>query len=104
MSNFVPNAKFAGAATVRPAVALVPDAVIPFVFPQHCAHAQYAVTLYVPAVAFVFPVVLVVCVLEPELLDVTCACICTILSTGSFTTSSFIFVFSISTSFWYFTL
>ena len=30
------------------AVAFAPDAVIPFVFPQHCTHAQYAVTLYTP--------------------------------------------------------
>ena len=47
MFSFVPNAKLDGAATVLPAVAYVPDAVLPFVFPQHFAHEQYAVILYI---------------------------------------------------------
>ena len=55
--NLVPNAKFDGAAIVRPAVAFLPDAVIPVDFPQHFEHAQYAVTLYVPILAIVFPAV-----------------------------------------------
>ena len=39
--NLVPNAKLEGAATVLPAVALVPDAVYPFACaPQHFVHAQ----------------------------------------------------------------
>lgn len=59
----VPNANVLGAATVRFAVARVPDAVIPFVFPQHEAQAQYAVTLYTPDVAVVVPVLLAVIVL-----------------------------------------
>ena len=62
--NFVPNAKFAGAATVLPAVAVVPDAVLPVDFPQHLEHEQYAVILYV-----VPPVVDVV--LGSDYLDVT---------------------------------
>ena len=37
---FVPNANELGAATVLFAVAIVPDAVIPFVFPQHLIHEQ----------------------------------------------------------------
>ena len=45
--NFVPNANFAGAATVLPAVACVPDAVLPVALPQHLLHEQYAVILYV---------------------------------------------------------
>ena len=41
MFNFVPYPKFAGAATVRPAVALVPDDVYPFACdPQHFEHEQ----------------------------------------------------------------
>ena len=45
MFSFVPNANWDDAATVLPAVAFVPDAVLPVVFPQHFAHEQYAVIL-----------------------------------------------------------
>jgi len=39
--NFVPKGNLeVSAAIVLPAVALVPDAVIPVVFPQHAAHEQ----------------------------------------------------------------
>ena len=44
--NFVPKANFPEAATVLPAVALVPDAVLPVDLPQHFEHEQYAVILY----------------------------------------------------------
>ena len=44
--NFVPNANLLDAATVLPAVAVVPDAVLPFVLPQHLLQGQYAVILY----------------------------------------------------------
>ena len=43
MFNFVPKANFEEAATVLPAVAFVPDAVIPDVLPQHLLQGQYAV-------------------------------------------------------------
>ena len=46
MFNFVPKANFEEAATVLPAVAFVPDAVLPFVLPQHLLQGQYAVILY----------------------------------------------------------
>ena len=46
ISNFVPYENCPDAATVRPAVAFVPDDVYPDAWPpQHFAHEQYAVTL-----------------------------------------------------------
>ena len=45
--SFVPNANLAGAATVLPGVAIVPEAVLPVAEPQHLAHEQYAVTSYI---------------------------------------------------------
>ena len=47
MFNFVPKANFDEAATVIPAVALAPEAVIPLVLPQHFVQGQYAVILYI---------------------------------------------------------
>ena len=98
MFNFVPNANFPDAATVLPAVALVPIAVLPVAFPQHFAHEQYAVILYtcVPDVVVV-AVATAALVVVPDL-DVTLFT-CTILFTGSVITFSDNCVFSISTSF-----
>ena len=100
ISNFVPNANCDDVAIVLPAVAFVPDAVIPLVFPQHLAHEQYAVTLNI----FVSPTfVPVVAFLSTLPLDVVTIffCTCTILSVGSFTIFSEITVLSISSLFWY---
>ena len=96
--NFVPNANCEDAATVRPAVAFVPDAVYPVAFPQHLAHEQYAVTLNI----FVVPEEVSLVIVPP--LDVTFCWTWTILLTGSFITFSESFVLSISSSFWYFIL
>ena len=74
--NFVPNANWLDAATVRPAVAFVPEAVIPVFFPQHLAQEQYAVILNILVSLFDD-------IVEPDLEVVTFFCICTILSTGS---------------------
>ena len=65
--SFVPNANFAGAATVTPAVAFAPDAVLPVDFPQHFAHEQYAVILYVS------PPITAVDVVATGVLDVSAA-------------------------------
>jgi len=98
ITTLVPNANVLGAAIVRFAVAFVPDAVIPFVFPQHLTHAQYAVTLYLPDEAVVVPENL-------ELdLDVTFVWIWTILFTGSFITFDDSSILSISTPSLYFSL
>ena len=56
--NFVPKANCPEAATVCPATACVPEAVLPVTFPQHLAHEQYAVTLNI----FVGPVAVLVLV------------------------------------------
>ena len=40
ITTFVPKANVEGAAIVWFAVAFAPDAVIPFVFPQHCIQEQ----------------------------------------------------------------
>ena len=82
------------------AVAFAPDAVIPFVLPQHCIHAQYAVTLYTPLLPDV-PVTL-----EKELLDTITdlLCTCTILSTEFFIISSDNFSLESSSSSLYVTL
>ena len=76
------------------AVAFAPDAVIPFVFPQHCTHAQYAVTLYTPLCPDT-PLAL-----EYELLDVITDLLWTwtILLTGSSITSDDNTSLKISTS------
>ena len=97
ISSFVPNEYWLEAATVRPAVALVPDAVIPVCFPQHLEHGQYAVILNI----FVSPVATIV---DPDLDVVMFLWIWTILSTGCFIICSDNFIFSISTLFWYLTL
>ena len=70
ITNFVPYANCADAATVRPAVALVPDAVYPVVFPQHLAHEQYAVTLNIFVVPSLEIFVVLIFVLEDDALDV----------------------------------
>ena len=87
ISNCVPNENWLDVATVLPAVAFVPDAVIPFVLPQHFAQEQYAVTLNILVSPTLFPVV---CVLSYPALDVVTIffCTCTILSIGSFIISS----------------
>ena len=59
INNLVPNAYCLDAAIVLPAVALVPDAVIPVSTSQHLAHGQYAVILNI----FVSPVAIA----EPSL-------------------------------------
>ena len=98
------------AATVYQAVAFAPDDVIPFVFPQHFTHAQYADVFNVFTVcvfpstfaANVFAVALVpvLTVLSTELLDtVTCDCTWTTLFTASVIIFSLITVLSISISF-----
>ena len=103
ISNCVPNENWLDVATVLPAVAFVPDAVIPFVLPQHFAQEQYAVTLNILVSPTLFPVV---CVLSYPALDVVTIffCTCTILSIGSFIISSERTIFSICSSFWYFVL
>ena len=97
MFNLVPNPNWADAATVLPAVAFVPIAVLPVALPQHFAHGQYAVILYICPLAFDDTVVLGV---VPDL-DVTVLLTCTILFTGSLIIFSDNCIFSISTSFWY---
>ena len=101
--NFVPNANWPDAATVCPAVACVPEAVLPVFLPQHFAHEQYAVTLNIFVSPVPFACVFALATVLPDL-DVIFLCTWTILFTGSFTTVSDNFVFSISSSFWYFTL
>ena len=98
ISNCVPNENWLDVATVLPAVAFVPDAVIPFVLPQHFAQEQYAVTLNILVSPTLFPVV---CVLSYPSLDVVTIffCTCTNLSIGSFIISSDRTIFSICSAF-----
>ena len=104
------------AATVYHADAFAPEAVIPFVLPQHFAQEQYAEVLSVltvgviPCTFFASVVEAVsagfeVATLSSPPLDVTCIVLTsTILFTGSLIIVLEISVLSISSSFWYFIL
>jgi len=96
ITTCVPNANVFGAAIVLLAVAWVPDAVIPSVFPQQITQGQYAVTLYTPDCPDVPDV------LDTEPLDVTVfVCTWTIFVTGSFIIFEDSSIFSISILFLY---